>query len=99
MQTFSKSTIGTANSHEYSYYPMKHLKLITCVIAVAAPKLLHAYVGPGVGLSAIGSVLAFIGAVFLLIAGFLWYPIKRILKRKPKDELEGEPGTQEDGER
>lgn len=78
---------------------MKHLRLISCVIAVAAPNLLHAYVGPGVGLSAIGSVLAFIGAVFLLIAGFLWYPIKRLLKRKPKDEIAGGPDTQDDGER
>ena len=62
---------------------MKPLKLIPCVILTAAPNLLHAYVGPGVGLSAIGSVLAFIGAVFLLIVGFLWYPIKRLIKRKP----------------
>ena len=59
------------------------------VIALAlAPDLVQAYVGPGVGLSALGSVLAFIGAVFLLIVGFLWYPIKRLLKRRSKPVAE-----------
>jgi hypothetical protein len=62
-----------------------------------APGLLHAYVGPGVGLSAIGTVLAFIGAVVLLIAGFLWYPVKRLLRRKPRNDIAGEPGTQDEG--
>lgn len=76
---------------------MKTFKLMMFwAIPALAPGLTHAYVGPGVGLSAIGTVLAFIGAVFLLIAGFLWYPIKRLLKRKQKP---GEAVTQarEDG--
>lgn len=38
-----------------------------------------AYVGPGAGLSAIGSILAFLGSIALLIVGFVWYPIKRIV--------------------
>lgn len=49
---------------------------------VLAPGLSHAYVGPGAGLSAIGSVLALVGALLLLIVGFVWYPIKRLLKRR-----------------
>jgi len=76
---------------------MKIFRLISSMVALAAPGLLHAYVGPGVGLSAIGSVLAFIGAVFLLIAGFLWYPVKRLLKRKPKNDVADSPATQDDG--
>lgn len=39
-----------------------------------------AYVGPGAGLSAIGSFLALVVAVVAAILGFLWYPIKRLLK-------------------
>ena len=62
--------------------------IISAVILLAlAPGVTQAYVGPGVGLSALGSVLAFIGAVFLLIVGFLWYPIKRLL-RKPSADIE-----------
>jgi len=80
---------------------MKLLKPLSCVIVITIPGLLHAYVGPGVGLSAIGSVLAFIGAVFLLIVGFLWYPIKRLLKRrqKPEADARADTPTQDDGKR
>jgi hypothetical protein len=49
-------------------------------VAVAVPGLAHAYVGPGLGLGAIMSFLALIGAVFLGILGFLWYPIKRLIR-------------------
>lgn len=42
--------------------------------------MLLAYVGPGAGLSAIGAVLALIGAVLLAIVGFVWYPVKRLLQ-------------------
>lgn len=52
------------------------------VTALLAPCLAHAYVGPGAGLSAIGSVLALIGAVLLMVVGFVWYPVKRLLKRR-----------------
>ena len=41
-----------------------------------------AYVGPGAGLSALGSLLALVAAVFVAIVGFLWFPIKRLFGRK-----------------
>jgi len=50
--------------------------LATAVIAT--PQLALAYIGPGAGLTAIGTVIALIGAVFLAIVGFIWYPIKRL---------------------
>ena len=75
----------------------------TCAVVMLAPGLAQAYVGPGVGLSALGSVLAFIGAVFLLIVGFLWYPIKRLLKRGSKtgagESATGDSGAQQGDER
>ncbi len=40
-----------------------------------------AYIGPRTGLSAIGTLIAFIAAIIVAIFGFLWYPLKRILKR------------------
>lgn len=45
------------------------------------PGVAAAYVGPGAGLTAIGTVLALIGAVLLAIVGFVWYPVKRLLGR------------------
>jgi len=60
-----------------------------CLAVLAAgawPSMALAYIGPGLGMSAIGSFFALVGAVFLGILGFLWYPVKRLLKmfRKTK---------------
>jgi uncharacterized membrane protein YidH (DUF202 family) len=68
------------------------------VLLVSLPA--HAYVGPGAGLSAIGVVLALIGALFLMIAGFVWYPVKRLLKRRerPPADIAAEPADAEDSE-
>jgi hypothetical protein len=40
-----------------------------------------AYTGPGAGLTAIGAFVAVVVAVLLAILGFLWYPIKRLLRK------------------
>lgn len=44
-----------------------------------------AYVGPGAGLSAIGTLLAIVFAALLAVVGFVWYPLKRLLglSKKP----------------
>lgn len=63
-----------------------------CVCAIAPGSAL-AYIGPGAGLSAIGTAGAVIGAIVLLIVGFVWYPVKRLLQRlkapqeSPGDDL------------
>jgi hypothetical protein len=85
-------------------YGVSSLSCTACaaIVSALAPGLAQAYVGPGVGLSALGSVLAFIGAVFLLIVGFLWYPIKRLLKRGRKSDADatvaGDPGAHKSDE-
>jgi len=43
-----------------------------------------AYIGPGAGLGAIGTAIALVGAVILLIVGFVWYPLKRLIRRRKK---------------
>ena len=64
--------------------------LVPIVAAVGlVPDVALAYVGPGAGLTAIGTLLAFIGAICLAVVGFVWYPVKRMLRRPavrgPKD--------------
>lgn len=44
------------------------------------PSPAHAYIGPGAGLSAIGSLLALLAAAVVALFGFIWYPIKRALR-------------------
>ncbi|MFQ5622525.1 MAG: hypothetical protein ACE5FS_03925 [Paracoccaceae bacterium] len=55
------------------------------VVAAALPATAFAYIGPGAGLSAIGTLLAVAGAVLLAIVGFIWYPVKRLLKGRRRD--------------
>lgn len=63
---------------------MKFLTAVTLII-FSTPAL--AYVGPGTGLSAIGSLIALLAAIIVAIFGFIWFPLKRILKaRKNKDQ-------------
>lgn len=55
------------------------LALAGCMVLV--PRAAEAYIGPGAGLAAIGTAIALVGAVLLAIAGFVWYPIKRLRAR------------------
>lgn len=42
---------------------------------------LLAYIGPGAGLTAIGAFLTLVVGLFVAVLGFVWYPIKRLLRR------------------
>jgi hypothetical protein len=60
--------------------------VLTWILAVSAvalvPQAALAYVGPGAGLTAIGTLLAFLGAICLAVVGFVWYPVKRMMRRQ-----------------
>ncbi len=61
--------------------------LAVAVLVLLAPVPAQAYVGPGLGLGAIGAVLGVIFSVILAILAFFWYPIKRLFglgKKKQK---------------
>ena len=67
-----------------------HQPLVSYVLfaflVLVMPEYALAYIGPGAGVSAIGTVIALVGAVLLAIVGFVWYPVKRFLsKKKDKD--------------
>jgi hypothetical protein len=51
------------------------------VVCLLLPSPASAYVGPGSGISAIGSALALVMGILLTIIGFVWYPIKRLFRR------------------
>jgi uncharacterized protein YacL len=61
---------------------MRGLVIVLFVaVLMAVPSDAMAYIGPGAGLSAIGTVIGVIVAVFLAIVGFVWYPIKRLMMK------------------
>ncbi len=52
------------------------------IISMFMPTAAFAYVGPGAGLGAIGTLIALIGAILFAIIGFVWYPLKRLLRKR-----------------
>ncbi len=58
---------------------------IILALVILTPGLAMAYIGPGTGLGAIAAFFALIAGVVLAIVGFLWYPLKRLLKKGDKE--------------
>ncbi len=60
-------------------------KLIAFLIGglvMTAAGTAQAYVGPGLGLGALGAVLGVVLSVLLALFAIFWYPLKRLLKKK-----------------
>lgn len=66
--------------HSFPIIPVLIIGLL-----IITPQVALSYIGPGAGISAIGTVIAFMAAIFLAIVGFLWYPIKRLLAKIRKN--------------
>jgi hypothetical protein len=49
---------------------------------MASPTMAQAYIGPGMGLGAVTAVLGVLAALLLAVVGLIWYPLKRMIKRK-----------------
>lgn len=56
------------------------------VFVILFPIEVYAYVGPGLGLGAIGAILGILFAVFLGLFSLIWYPVKRLFTKKRQDE-------------
>ena len=52
--------------------------LVLSLIPLAA----QAYIGPGLGAGVIASVLGVLGSIVLVMVAVVYYPIKRLLKRR-----------------
>lgn len=54
--------------------------ILTGIALAGLSTAAFAYVGPGTGITAIGSVLALLAGILLAIVGFIWYPLKRLFR-------------------
>ena len=68
---------------------MNRYRLLTCIVfflflACCFPRPAMAYVGPGTGMSAVGVFLAVAMGVVVALFGFIWYPIKRLLRARKR---------------
>lgn len=57
------------------------------------PSAALAYIGPGVGAGAIAAVVGVIGSVLLAIVAVIYYPIKRMLRRRKGRAAKSANGT------
>ena len=64
---------------------MKFAALFFIAFALYASSA-QAYVGPGIGLGAIGAIVGIVLSVLMAIVGIFWYPIKRMFKKGDDEE-------------
>ena len=53
------------------------------MLSLATPAF--AYIGPGAGAGTIAVVLGVLASIFLAFVAILWYPIKRLLKKRKRN--------------
>jgi len=58
------------------------------ILLIGLPTL--AYLGPGAGLSAFGALLAVCAAIVVALFGFVWYPLRRLMRAMKKDAPAGD---------
>ena len=68
------------------------ISVVVITLLLAAPQGTGAYIGPGAGIAAIGTVIALVGGILLAIMAFLWYPIKRLLAKIRKKKMNAKEG-------
>tara|TARA_B100001250_G_C19495604_1_gene655083 strand:- start:245 stop:451 length:207 start_codon:yes stop_codon:yes gene_type:complete len=47
-----------------------------------------AYLGPGLGLGLLGSIIGLLLSIFIFIFAILWFPLKKLFKTKKKKTKE-----------
>jgi len=66
---------------------MQRIMYLIFLFVFFYPVVAHAYVGPGLGLGALGVVFGILASIFLGIVGIFWYPIKRLLRKFRKGSV------------
>ena len=59
---------------------MKALFLMTTLSLMMTPSIATAYIGPGLGVGALASVLGILAGLLMLVIVVVWYPLKRLYR-------------------
>ena len=63
-------------------YKLTFSSIIFCLISTSS----FAYLGPGVGGGLIAATIGVIVAIFAALFGLIWFPVKRLLKKKKREK-------------
>ena len=75
------------------------MRSIISIVLIMISASAYAYVGPGLGVGVLGTILGGIAAVFLALAGVIWYPLKRLFKKKKPATSRADADKPDDGQR
>jgi protein-S-isoprenylcysteine O-methyltransferase Ste14 len=64
--------------------------LVVTVLLLCVSITANAYVGPGAGISVLGSLLGILATIVLAIGAILMWPVRKMLKRKKARAAEAE---------
>jgi len=64
---------------------MYKLVYYSCLSMLSLATPAFAYIGPGAGAGTIAVVLGVLASIFLAFVAILWYPIKRLLKKRKRN--------------
>ena len=74
------------------------LRIIVLLLLTLSAIPAAAYIGPGAGISVLGSLLGILATIFVAIGVILFWPIKKLMKRrKAKKETEVSGETDKSG--
>ena len=69
------------------------IKYAIATLLMSLPNTIHAYVGPGAGITFLGALWAVIVAVVLALGGFLVWPIRTFLRHRKIRKQEKSPNN------
>lgn len=69
------------------------LKIIVLLLLSLAADPLHAYVGPGAGISVLGSLLGILATILVAMGAIIFWPVRKLLKRRKAAAKTAEPAA------
>lgn len=69
------------------------LKIITILLLSLAAGPLHAYVGPGAGISVLGSLLGILATILVAMGAIIFWPVRKLMKRRKAAAKAADPAA------
>lgn len=60
------------------------MKILALLLLSAVSPAALAYIGPGAGISVLGSLLGILGTIVVAIGAIIFWPIRKLMKRRKK---------------
>ena len=76
------------------------LRIIGLLLLALSASPAAAYIGPGAGISVLGSLLGILATIVVAIGAILFWPIKKLMKRRKANketEVSGDTDTSDHG--